>query len=119
MNIEFQSECKLDGERLKSFHSFQEFMTQVGVSFFCVKFTLCTYSMQVGLNQSIMQGLHIMPRKIQFTIDRALDKSEYYVQLWQHISCGCNGLHTIFFNVTFFHFINKKSTFYQSYINIK
>ena len=85
MNIEFQSECKLDGERSKSYHEFQEFMKQVGVFFFHVKFALSTYSMQVGLNQLIMQGLHIMPRKIQFTIDRALDKSEYYVQLWQDI----------------------------------
>ena len=79
MNIGFQCECKLDGERLKSYHSFQEFMKQVGASFFHVKFTLCTYSMQVGLNPSIMQGLHIMPRKNEYTIDGAYDKSKDYL----------------------------------------
>ena len=65
--------------RFYMFHSFQEFLKQVGVSFFHVKFTLCTYSMQVGLNQSIMQGLHIMPRKNEYTIDRAYDKSKDYL----------------------------------------
>ena len=75
MNIEFQCECKLDGEGLKSYHSFQEFMKQVWVFFFHVKFALSTYSMRVGLNQSIMQWLHSMPRKIQFTIAMECDKS--------------------------------------------
>ena len=92
MNIGFQCECKLDGERLKSYHSFQEFMKQVGASFFHVKFTLSIYSMQFGLNQSIMQGLHIMLGKNECTIDRACDMSNDYLQSYQEMKRGCRYL---------------------------
>ena len=77
-------------------------MKQVGVSFFHVKFTLCTYSMQVGLNQSIMQGLHIMLRKNECIVERACYKSKDYLQSCQEMKGGCKTNHTLSFNLTFF-----------------
>ena len=109
MNIEFQSECKLDGERSKSYHEFQEFMKQVGVFFFHVKFALSTYSMQVGLNQSIMQGLHIIPGKNECTIDRANDKSKDYLQSCQEMKRGCKTFHIFSFNLAFFFISSSKN----------